>query len=83
MSWPTVNNEVYTYHLNKADKSMINDCPNYMANMYDQEKRALSLSRLVHAANEFIFSNISDLIKSEVLSSWEPWHFWFADEKLI
>lgn len=55
---------------------MINDCLHYRANMYDQEKRALSLSRLVRAANEFIFSNITDLIKSEVLFSWEPWHFW-------
>lgn len=69
MSRPTVNNQVCTYHLNKADKSMINDCLHYRANMYDQEKRALSLSRLVRTANVFIFSNITDLIKSEVLFS--------------
>lgn len=35
----------------------------------------LSLSSLVSAANEFIFRNISDLIKSPAVFSGEPRHW--------
>lgn len=47
--------------------------------IYDQKEKKkwtiLSLS-LVCAASEFIFSNISDLIKSAAVFSSEPWHCW-------
>lgn len=62
--WPAVNDEVYAYHLNKADKSMIKNYLNKMTDMHDQKKKDNVICQLVCAANEYIFSNISDLIKS-------------------
>lgn len=48
---------------------MIKNYHNNMTKMQDQNFFFLSINSLVCAANEFIFSNISDLIKSAVVFS--------------